>query len=238
MVRVGLVSLEGIRPLQPMSDSIGILARSVSDIQLVAKTLGVMRNQVPNLSHTTLKQCRFGFYKTELFDKHGSESVKSVWQQAKEALTQAGALVEEIDLGKEYNGWEGTGGRLDTFIGAGGSVACFRECTLHRDLVSDAVLERVEKPVSRVELAQIMDDLAALRPKFDKTAKGYDAMITPSSLVEAPKLSEEDVPDYSALWSALGVPMMNVPGFGGINGLPVGLLLVAPRFVTGKTRAK
>lgn len=44
MNRVGLVSLRGIRPLQPISDSIGILARSVSDIQLVARTLGVMRN--------------------------------------------------------------------------------------------------------------------------------------------------------------------------------------------------
>jgi len=236
MNRVGLVSLEGIRPLQPISDSIGILARSVSDIQLVARTLGVMRNQVPNLSHTSLTQCRFGFLKTELFDKHGSESVKSVWQQAKEALTRAGAFVEEIGLGEEYNGWEGTGGRLDTFIDAGGSVACFRECTLHRDLVSDAVLERVETPISRTELTQITVDLAALRPKFDKIAKGYDAIITPSSLVEAPKLSEKDVPDYSTLWSGLGVPMINVPGFGGINGLPIGLLLVAPRYVTGQKR--
>lgn len=91
----------------------------------------------------------------------------------------------------------------------------------------------MEKPISRTELTQITDDLAALRPKFDKIAKGYDAIITPSSLVEAPKLSEKDVPDYSALWSALGVPMINVPGFGGINGLPIGLLLVAPRYVTG-----
>jgi amidase len=231
MIRGGLVSLEGVRPLQPISDSIGIMARSVSDIQLVAKTLGVMRSQIPNLSHTSLKQCQFGFFKTEVFDKHGSESIKFVWHQAKDALTKAGASVEEVDLSEEYNGWEGTGGRLDTSIDAGGSVACFRECAFHRDLVWNAVLERVERPISRAELTEIMDDLAALRPKFDKIARGYDAIITPSSLVEAPRLPEKDVPDYSALWSALGVPMINVSGFGGVNGLPIGLLLVAPRYV-------
>jgi amidase len=70
-----------------------------------------------------------------------------------------------------------------------------------------------------------------LRPKFDNIAGRYDAVITLPTLVEAPKLSENDVPDFAALWSCLHVPALCVPGFAGINGLPIGLTMVAPRYV-------
>jgi len=44
-------------------------------------------------------------------------------------------------------------------------------------------------------------------------------------------LSESDVPDFGALWSCLHAPTLCVPGFAGVNGLPIGLTLVAPRYV-------
>jgi Asp-tRNA(Asn)/Glu-tRNA(Gln) amidotransferase A subunit family amidase len=32
------------------------------------------------------------------------------------------------------------------------------------------------------------------------------------------------------MWTILQVPALNVPGFGGENGLPIGLTLVGPRY--------
>jgi len=44
-------------------------------------------------------------------------------------------------------------------------------------------------------------------------------------------MSENDVPDFGALWSCLHAPTLCVPGLAGVNGLPVGLTMVAPRYV-------
>jgi Asp-tRNA(Asn)/Glu-tRNA(Gln) amidotransferase A subunit family amidase len=105
--------MDGVKPVEPMTDAISVFARSITDIQLVARTLGVMRHQLsPDLSRTNLSQCRFGFFKTDLFDSLGSESVKIVWEKAKGALKDSGAFVEDLDLGPEFDGWEGVGGKI------------------------------------------------------------------------------------------------------------------------------
>jgi amidase len=97
--------------------------------------------------------------------------------------------------------------------------------------VSGTILDRAKNVVPRTEVVKIYDELAALRPKFDEIAGQYNAIITLATLVEAPKLSAIDVPDFAALWSCLHVPALCLPGFAGVNGLPIGLTMVAPRYV-------
>jgi hypothetical protein len=53
-------------------DTIGLLARSITDIELVAKVLGVFRCQTTQTPRTDLKGAEFGFFKTDVFDKHAS----------------------------------------------------------------------------------------------------------------------------------------------------------------------
>lgn len=224
--------MDGVKPVEPMTDAISVFARSITDIQLVAKTLGVMRHQLsPDLSQTNLSQCRFGFFKTDLFDSLGSESVKIVWEKAKRSLSDAGAFVEDLDLGPEFDGWEGVGGKIGKIMDSAADVSTFGDYIVNRNRVSETILDRAKNVIPRTEVVKIYDELAALRPKFDDIAGRYDAIITLPTLVEAPKLSENDVPDFAALWSCLHVPALCVPGFAGINGLPIGLTLVAPRYV-------
>jgi Asp-tRNA(Asn)/Glu-tRNA(Gln) amidotransferase A subunit family amidase len=224
-----VVSFEGVRPLDPRIDTIGLLARSVTDIELVANVLGVFRGQDQAERYPDLKQRRFGFFKTELFDQHASPGLKMVWEKAKAALAEAGAIVSEIELGEEFNSWEGTGGKYDKIIDTAGGISCDMEYKLGRDLVSDTVIRRAEHCIPRKEMVEIWDQLAALRPKFDIIARKFDGIITPSSLVEAPRKDEDDVPDFCTLWSGLHAPTINIPGFGGEKGLPIGLTMVAPR---------
>jgi amidase len=226
------VSLEGVRPVEPLTDSIGILARSITDIELVAKTLGVFRNQIPDLTHTTLKQCRFGFFTGEL-DHLASEGVKLVWEKAKLALLNAGALVEDVDFGEDFYGWEGEKGRLGRIMNSAADISTFKDYMINRGGLPESIIQTAENGISRQETVKIYDQLAALRPKFDELAGQYDAIITLSTLVEPPKMSENDVGDFGALWSCLHAPTLCIPGFTGINGLPIGLTMVVPRYVFG-----
>lgn len=225
----GTVSLEGVRPLDPRMDTLGLLARSITDIELVANVLGVFRCQPKPILYTNLQGAKFGFFKPDVFDKHASQGLKVVWEKAKQSLVEAGAIVEEIDLGEDFNGWEGTGGRYDKIVYTAGGISCDMEYKVGPNLVSKTVIKRAENGIDRHEMVKIWDELSALRPRFDEIARRYDGMITPSSLVEAPRRDQDDVPDFCTLWTGLHVPTINIPGFGGESGLPIGLTMVGAR---------
>jgi Asp-tRNA(Asn)/Glu-tRNA(Gln) amidotransferase A subunit family amidase len=55
----------------------------------------------------------------------------------------------------------------------------------------------------------------------------YDALLTPSATGAAPRgLQSTGSPDFNRLWTLLGLPCANVPGFETSDGLPVGVQLV------------
>jgi Asp-tRNA(Asn)/Glu-tRNA(Gln) amidotransferase A subunit family amidase len=168
--------LEGVRPVEPLTDSIGILARSITDIELVAKTLGVFRNQIPDLTYTTLKQCRFGFFTGEL-DHLASEGVKLVWEKAKLALSNASAVVKDVDFGEEFKGWEGVDGKLGRIMNSAADISTFKDYMVNRGQLPESILQAAETGVPRQETVKMYDQLAALRPRFDELADNT----TPSS---------------------------------------------------------
>lgn len=74
--------------------------------------------------------------------------------------------------------------------------------------------------------------MAIPRPKFDAIARRYSAIITPSCAGESPKKKEFDPETrFCGLWFALHVPVVQIPGFAGGSGLPIGLSLVGARYV-------
>jgi amidase len=91
---------------------------------------------------------------------------------------------------------------------------------------------------TRQRLVQVQDEIATLRPKMDEIAGNYSVLITPSVPGEAPEgLEWTGSPHFCSLWTALHTPAINVPGFAGSKGLPIGLTLVAPRYVTSNSCA-
>jgi amidase len=179
-----------------------------------------------------ITQCRFGFAKTDQFDSGASDDVKSIWTRAQDLLTQAGAQVEEVDLGREFDGAGGRGGKIAAMSEAEGRVNFLREYRVGKDKLDSLLHEWVEnkRGLSRKEVVQIQDEIAALRPRIDEIAGRYDALITPSVIGEAPAGTESTgSPQFCALWTGLHVPVINIPGFAGSTGMPIGLTLVCPR---------
>lgn len=186
---------------------------------------------LPDIDRSQIKHCKFAFIKTDIFDPLGSASLKLAWEKAKESLIQAGATIEEIELGPEFDGWEGVGGQCEKIVNGPASVSFLREYTLDPDRVSKSIAHRVNSDAPSKAVARLYDELAALRPKFDQIAQQYDAIITPSTTDEAPKKLEKDTIEIGALWTGLHVPAVGIPGLAGVNGLPIGLTMLAPRYV-------
>jgi Asp-tRNA(Asn)/Glu-tRNA(Gln) amidotransferase A subunit family amidase len=71
---------------------------------------------------------------------------------------------------------------------------------------------------------------AACRAEFDAVAGQFDAILTPSTVGEAP-YSICGTGDYlfNGLWTLLHVPCLNIPGYNTAQRLPVGVTLTGPR---------
>lgn len=160
-------------------------------------------------------------------------SVVSAWDSAKALLTAAGATVEEVQLPSDFDNlptWhrnilhmEGQSAFLGDYIGS-------------RDQLDPWVRKHVENDTAttRKEQLESYDNIARLRPVIDEIAAGYTALVTPSVTDEAPVIEEPlrftGDASFNLMWTVLHTPVLNVPGFTGPNGMPVGLSLVAPRF--------
>lgn len=65
--------------------------------------------------------------------------------------------------------------------------------------------------------------------EFDAWVDGYDAILTPPTVGEAPGLDTTGDPRFCSRWSLVGAPAVVVPTGTGPSGLPLGLQLVGAR---------
>jgi Asp-tRNA(Asn)/Glu-tRNA(Gln) amidotransferase A subunit family amidase len=153
-----------------------------------------------------------------------------VWTKTKRILVEAGAKVERFDLGKEFDGWmDPSNGRYVRLYKAEGAISIHRELTIGKDQIGETLAGAVENDVTAKELNEIRDQLAALRPRFDALARGYDGVFVPSAPCEAPEWGGVSWIYFASIWTGLHVPTIHIPGFSGEGGMPMGLSLLGPR---------
>ena len=76
-----------------------------------------------------------------------------------------------------------------------------------------------------------LDHVAGCRTRFEALAAEVDAVLVPSAVGEAPEgFRTQGDALFNRIWTALGVPCVNLPGLVGRTGLPVGVQLLAPRY--------
>ena len=104
------------------------------------------------------------------------------------------------------------------------------------DQLDPWVKKHVENDTSTTRREQLdsYDNIARLRPVIDSIASKYTVLVTPSVTDEAPILEEPlrftGDASFNLMWTVLHTPVLNVPGFLGPSGLPIGLSLVAGRY--------
>jgi amidase len=240
--RFGTICRDGSKICAISLDTIGFFARSISDIQLISRVFNIIEpsSSSPSELPLSISECSFGFVKTDQWDSLASDDLKSIWAQAQDLFIKAGAQVEEVDLGPQFENLAGPNGRIAELTEAEAQVNILREYRIGKDKLDPQVTSWAEngRGTTRQRLVQVQDEIATLRPKMDEIAGNYSVLITPSVPGEAPEgLEWTGSPHFCSLWTALHTPAINVPGFAGSKGLPIGLTLVAPRYVTSNSCA-
>ncbi|KAK4899739.1 hypothetical protein LTR27_003005 [Elasticomyces elasticus] len=223
------ITREGQKIYSLILDTLGLYARSVNDLKLLAEVFGLKDDQPPQQPSSGVKGLKFAVLKTMVWDQVGP-GTRDAMSKGAELLKSHGANVVDIDFPTEFAklpAWH-------TIILKSDGRPSFRpEYMVGKDKLDVSLVEHVEEAhgYSRKDYMEAFDGVAALRPKWDAIAQEYDAVIVPSVPDEAPQgIESTGSAAFNSMWTALHVPVINVPGFQGVHGMPIGLSLVAPRY--------
>jgi Asp-tRNA(Asn)/Glu-tRNA(Gln) amidotransferase A subunit family amidase len=228
-----LVSNEGAKRYSATLDTIGWYARSAADLGLVYDMFDLETAAPPPFA---VAGARVALCRSPVWDQ-AEPATKDALVRAGEMLRAAGATVTDLDLPAAFDDIV----ELQSLImRAEGRAAFLSEYRAHYDLIDQTVRDEVENAdaITRAQLLDAYDRAAACRARFDRLAADYDAILTPSAAGEAPVgLAATGPWAFNAMWTLLHVPVVNVPGLTGPNGLPVGLSVTGPRFADRKVLA-
>ncbi|OLN91613.1 Glutamyl-tRNA(Gln) amidotransferase subunit A 1 [Colletotrichum chlorophyti] len=222
------ISREGQKIYSLILDTLGFFARSVEDLQLMADVFDLKDDEPPNDAFA-VKGARFALLKTMVWPQAGP-GTQSAMAKAAELLKAHGAEVEEIGFDPELDGlpdWHWT------VLHSDGRPTFLPDYRAAKDKLNEFLISHVEnsKKITRAAQLEAFDNIAMARPKVDKVLGKYDAVLVPSVVDEAPEgIESTGSAAFNGLWTALHVPVVNIPGFKGPNGMPVGVSLVAPRY--------
>jgi amidase len=217
----------GVWPAAESIDTIGWLARSLDDIELLTD---VLRMQAPQPPRRPSAAPRIGLCRTDMWDAAQPESQAAV-EQAAQRLGNAGATVREIELPGPFVGLHVLArGAINNYERA----ACMAfEWDAHPDQLSPQMHRYVEAggKTPRAEYIAAWQRVEACRALLPQVFEGLDVLLVPCVAGEAPKgLTATGDPRMQAVWTALHTPAMTLPTHRGPNNLPVGIQLVAQRY--------
>ena len=234
----GLIPRTGVLTLSRTLDHIGLFARSLDDLALLAEELVGYDDGDPDtrprarmpfsevLDEEPPLPPMFAFIKTPHWDRVDADA-KEAYAELVEAL---GDRVEEVDLLLSAgNAWD-----LQRTIMEAEMAANLEPLYVEG---KEKLSERLRGLMERGRETRAIDYQRALRslPPIiqgfdDLFTERYDAILTPPALGTAPKgLGATGDPVFCVLWTLLGMPAVTLPLMRGANGLPLGVQLVGRR---------
>jgi amidase len=207
-------------------DTIGLIARTIDDIELLSAVL-VGRPLAPaSVPRTRL---RIGLCRTPLWQTAEPETVEAV-EDAAARLAQAGAVVRPCDLPDPLTQLADVRDIINDYERA---RAMAWEWAHHRDRLSARLYAIVqhgfEIPHDDYVAARRLIERcrSALTPVFDS----FDVLLTPCVAGEAPRgLASTGDTRFQSFWTMLHGPTLCLTTHRGPNGLPVAIQLVAPAY--------
>jgi Asp-tRNA(Asn)/Glu-tRNA(Gln) amidotransferase A subunit family amidase len=217
----------GTWPAADSIDTIGWLARSIDDIELLTT---VLRMQAPQRLRELQSPPRIGVWHTDLWETAQPETKAAVGDAASK-LGKAGAAVADIDLPAAFTGLHVV---ARSSVGFYERAACMAFAwDQQREQLSPQMRRYIEngQEISRDDYVEGMRRLDECRVLLAEIFGKYDVLLAPCVPGEAPKgLGATGDPSMQAIWTALHTPTMTLPTHRGPNDLPVGIQIVGQRY--------
>lgn len=215
----GLISTEGVKRYAVSFDTIGLFARSVSDLGLLADVYAL-----PNVPVWSGARPKIGLTRTPYFDRAEPETV-ALFDGLAERLAPVADVVpfEQPEDFEQIND-------LHKCVQFGEGAAAFlnlertRGALLHPDFHDRANHRMGFAPGDHFAA---YDQIADLRMEVERRLSAVDALIVPSAPGFAPIGRGPGDPIFNAPWTAMQMPVLNLP----VSGfeLPLGVSLIGPR---------
>jgi Asp-tRNA(Asn)/Glu-tRNA(Gln) amidotransferase A subunit family amidase len=217
----GLVSTEGVKRYSVSFDTVGWYARTPEDLTLLAAAYSL-----PGVGTAAPEAPRMAICRTPYADQLAPESARAL-----DRFAEKHAL-EEIVLPDRFKALDD----LHRLVMWTEGAAAFRALTLsHPDLLHADFHDRVALRDGQTPRAmfEAYDMLAELRVAFERLIGDLDALVVPSAPGYAIEGRSPGNPIFNALWTAMQMPVVNIPVTAADDPLPIGVSLVGPRASDG-----
>jgi Asp-tRNA(Asn)/Glu-tRNA(Gln) amidotransferase A subunit family amidase len=234
----GLIPRHGMLTLSRTLDHVGLFARAVADLALLAGQLVGYDERDPD----TRPRARIPFAEVAAEEPPLPPMLAFVrtphWERADEETKGAfaeliehlGDRVEEVELfPSAAEAWQWHRTIMEAEMAANLEL----EWEKGRDRLSESLREQLDRG-REVRAFDYQRAVARIRPMYESFVElfeqRYDAILTPAAPGTAPKdLTSTGDPSFCTLWTLCGMPAVSLPLMRGTNGLPLGVQLVGPR---------
>ncbi len=225
-----LIPLVGVKDVAWHLDTAGLFGAGVADVAFAAAaTLG----RDLRIDKAAPAAPRIALARTHLWPQ-ASAAMQNAVETAARIAQAAGAKVTDVTLPKDLQDAYGAQFVIQDYET---SRALAFEYDRHRDLIGKQLRDQLDRGAATTADAYDAARRTASRGRqvFADTMADYDVILTPSAPGAAPRgLETTGDPAFNRLWTLLGTPCVNVPGFVDDSGLPLGIQIVG-RF--GRDRA-
>jgi aspartyl-tRNA(Asn)/glutamyl-tRNA(Gln) amidotransferase subunit A len=240
----GRVSNRGVFPITWSFDTVGPIARAVSDLAPIVDVLAGFDVEDPHsidvpteLCTSTVEQgvdgLRIGVPRNFFFDDV-DEDIVALVRAGANVFADAGAEVEEIDL----PGADGAVDSATTIIRAEAFAIHRQRLAEQPETFGEDVRKRLRlgEEITAADYGEQRQFGRNWRRTVDRAFQQVDLILTPSTGTVAPTADSEMIETTQRLvrltyaWSLAGLPALSVPCGFSATGMPVGLQLAAARF--------
>jgi Asp-tRNA(Asn)/Glu-tRNA(Gln) amidotransferase A subunit family amidase len=232
----GLISRHGILKLSRTLDTVGVFARCLDDIALVAEQLTGFdpadpdtrpRSRIPfvqTMASEPPLAPRLAFVRTPVWDRC-DEDTREAFAELVAAL---GAQCEEYLLPAavaEAWAWH------RTIMEAEMAANLDLEWERGREQLSPSLREQLARgrETRALDYQKALAKAARLRDALGELFADFDAVVTPATRGTAPPIESTGDPAFGTLWTLTGLPSLSMPLMTGADGLPLGAQLIGAR---------
>lgn len=231
----GGISRHRVMVESPPLDTMGIFARSLEDLALVADVLMVYDTKDRDMQLKSQPKISEMLAQDPPVDPHLAFVRTPSWDLAddstkdglRELIEHVGGSIDLFDLPSIFDDVHQA---LRDVMDADLAKNFSKEYETGKDKLSPLLVEMIERgqKVTAVEYNRAMDLRRECIYVLNEIFEDYDAILTPSAIGEAPKgLETTGNPDFCTIWNFCGTPALNLPVLQGENDLPIGVQLVS-----------
>ena len=237
----GRISRHGVLVQSPPLDTIGVFARNLEDLALIADVLmrfdardeamspiappcisSVMTEEVPT-------EPKFAFVRSPVWDQ-AEQDTKDGFRELIDAVNEK--VKETIDIVDLPAGFDAIHKDHATVMEADLAKSFADEYARGKSDLSDVLREMIERgqQVSAVDYEAAVTSIADYNEDLSEIFDSFDAILTPSTPGAAPAgLDATGSPVMNTIWTYCGTPAINLPLLQNMDGLPIGVQLVGEK---------